>query len=268
MLITSLQNPRIKQVLKLRTSRARKLRGLTLIDGSREILTAFRSGADLQEIFVCPRFFDQHAYGFLLRQAAVKRIPVHEVSPRIYAKLSFGDREDGLVAVCHPRRWQLNDCDFSRISLCLILEGIEKPGNLGAILRTADAAGVQAMLVTETKTDIYHPNVIRASMGTVFRVPAVICGNLEAHKLLQENGLQIIATVCQADTVYTDIRFLDPTAIVLGSEEKGLSRFWTTHADWQVKIPMQGSADSLNVSVSAALLVYEALRQRRITASA
>jgi len=265
MLITSLQNPRIRQVLKLKTSRGRKANGLTLIDGSREVSVALHSGAQLQEIFFCPECLDQREGDSLLKQLISLRIPLQEVSAKVYRKISFGEREDGLLAVCRPHRHQLDNFDFTSVSLCLVLEGIEKPGNLGAILRTCDAAGVQALLVTEVKTDIFHPNVIRASVGTVFRIPVITCGSSEARDYLKKNRIQIVSTVCQSEEIYTDVDFRDPTAIVLGSEEKGLSLFWKEQADRQVKIPMQGIADSLNVSVSAALLVYEVLRQRSVS---
>ncbi len=261
MLLTSLQNPRIKRVLKLKTSRGRRASHLTLIDGWREIRAAFRSGIDLPEVFVCPEGPPSARVWSLAKQMAKRGSHVFEVTRKVYDKLAYGERQDGLVAVARPVRGHLDDLDFSRLGTCLVLENIEKPGNLGAVLRTCDAAGVDAVLMTGTKTDIYHPNVIRASLGTVFHIPVVSCDAERACAQLKSHGVPIVAAVCQAETLYTDISFRAPVAIVLGSEEKGLSPFWLRHSDHQVRIPMRGSADSLNVSVSAALLVYEALKQ-------
>lgn len=186
------------------------------------------------------------------------------VSPDVFAKIAFGDREDGIIAVAETPRTGLSELQLSAEPLVAVLEGIEKPGNVGAILRSADAAGVEAVIVADGRTDLYNPNTIRASLGTVFR--RNICESTAADTIdwLREKKLAIVAARPDASTVYTDANLRGGVAIVLGSEATGLSDAWTSAGATPVRLPMHGLADSLNVSTTAAVLFYEALRQRSL----
>ena len=263
--ITSLHNPQLKKIIQLREHKTRQLTGLTIVEGLREISRlkeAQAAGVLFEELFVCRGFLKKDGKKDLVKEIELQGIPVAEVSKEIYAKISFGDRLEGLLAVCRPKFFTLEELQLRKIPLIVVAEGLEKPGNLGAILRTCDAAGVDGLLVCDGQTDIYNPNVIRASLGTVFGVRVVQSTQKDALKFLKDSNIQICAATPQAATSYFQMNFKGPAAIVLGSEEKGLSDFWLNHADRKVKIPMRGKADSLNVSATAAIVVYEALRQR------
>lgn len=185
-----------------------------------------------------------------------------DVSPDVHAKLAFGDRSDGIVVVGESPRRRLEDLQLSALPLVAVLEGIEKPGNLGAILRSADAAGVDAIIVADGRTDLFNPNTIRASLGTVFRPNTCEATSAETVAWLGERGLRFIAARPDAEKCYTEIDLRGGVAIVLGSEAAGLSDAWRGANVTEARLPMRGMADSLNVSTSAAVLFYEALRQR------
>jgi TrmH family RNA methyltransferase len=261
--ITSRQNPRVKAAVRLRSRRERVQQGRFLIDGARETLRAVAAGLRFQEAFVCDELCDSaesmEAAGAIQSTMA----EVFRVSPDVYAKLAFGDRLDGIVVVALAPRRGLNDLQLSSRPIVAVLERIEKPGNLGAILRSADAAGVDAVVVAEGRTDLYNPNTIRASMGTVFRDN--ICESTTAETIgwLQGRDLPILAARPDASALYTDIDMHDGVTIVLGGEADGLTDAWSGEGVVPVRLPMHGLADSLNVSTTAAVLFYEALRQRR-----
>ena len=236
--------------------------GLTLVEGQREIRQVLKAHVPVEKIFVCPELCDQGFYRELLSWKKGGPI-VLEVSKQLFSKISFGERQEGLLAVVKPQRISLRDISFKNIPLLVMVEGVEKPGNLGAILRTADAAGIDALLVCAGRTDVYNPNVIRASLGAVFTVPVVEGDGEAILKFLKEKKITICTTLPLAKKVYTQVDLKIPLAIVLGSEQNGLNRFWIDHADTQVKIPMHGQVDSLNVSTSAAIMIYETLRQRK-----
>lgn len=267
--INSLTNPRIKQLVKLRTHRPREKQGLTIVEGSREILRAFEAKVPFKEIYICRENW-KSAGGpdeiggeeSLVRKIAALGVPVLEVSRPVFAKISYGERMEGLLALCAPRPLSLERFHRKENPFYVIVETVEKPGNLGAILRTADGAGVDGVIVCDAQTDIYNPNVIRASLGTVFCVAVAEASTTESVRFLKERDVRICAAMPSAENVYTDVNMRGPLAIVLGSEQKGLSDFWSSRADIQVRIPMKGKADSLNVSTAAAILLYEALRQR------
>ena len=261
--ITSLANPRVKELVRLRAGGRRKSPGVTIVDGSREILRALEGGVKFREFYVCPELIGrgQEEAGLKVKLSGVD-VPVLEVTKAVFAKIAYGDREEGVLGICETPRRSLADFRIDANALVVVIEHVEKPGNLGAILRTCDGAGVNGVLVCDSKTDLYNPNVIRASLGTIFTVNTVQCSSDEALRFLRTKGIKIHAASPQAQTVYTQINLTGAVAIVLGSEQEGLSDFWDKNADARVKIPMRGAADSLNVSTSAAILIYEALRQR------
>ena len=261
-MITSLHNLHVKEAVKLRERRQRAKQGCTLIDGARELARAISAGVELVDVFVCEplcRSADAQAAFDLIGQTKATVLPV---SPQVFTKLAFGERAEGLLAVAKTPKRSLVELHLPANPLIAVVEDIEKPGNLGAVLRTADAAGVSAVIAAGHGTDLYNPNVIRASLGTVFTLPVSAASAEETLRFLRRNQLRIYSARVDAPALYTSVSFACPTAIVLGSESAGLSGAW--HADdiVPIKLPMLGAADSLNVSATAAVVFYEALRQR------
>ncbi len=187
---------------------------------------------------------------------------IQTVSEEVFRKISYRDNPDGWVAIFPIPVKTLHELSLGKDPFLLIAESVEKPGNLGAILRTADAAGVDAVLVSDPRVDLYNPNVVRASRGTLFTVPTIEASNQDTLTFLRENKLRILAATPEAEAVYIDQDLRGPLAIVVGTEDKGLTGFWKQHADLKVKIPMSGKVNSLNVSIAAALIIFEAVRQR------
>lgn len=258
--ISSLQNQRVKDAIKLRNARDRLKQGRFIIDGVRELDHAIAGDVEIVEAFVCPATCrDADA---VIESLSAAGAEVLTVSEAVWEKLAFGQRRDGRLAIARPKSPSLSDIDPGTNGLVVVLEAIEKPGNVGAVIRTADAAGVAAVLVTESVSDLYNPNTIRASLGTVFRMPVVTCSNAEAKTWLNERGIQTFAALVDATLNYTQADFTGPTAIVMGSEADGLSEAWRGNDVTGVSLPMNGFADSLNISTSAAILMYEAVRQR------
>jgi TrmH family RNA methyltransferase len=262
-MITSLQNARVKDALALRDSRQRRKHGLFLIDGGREIARAVDAGVALEELFVCLALCggDDADCGRLLERIAAMPVRQTEVSSAVFERLAFGQRAEGIVAVARPPLTTLDDLRLPACPLVAVLEGVEKPGNIGAVLRSADAAGVSALIVADGGTDLYNPNTIRASLGTIFTVPVCAASAAAARDWLSRQRIPIFAARVDAAALYTDIDLTGPAAIVLGSEAAGLSPIWTAGVT-AIRLPMHGAADSLNVSAAAAVLFYEALRQR------
>ncbi len=279
-LISSPQNPRIKAVAALRESRARRESGRILIDGYREVERAIDAGVVIDEAYHCDSNADESdgagagagamgdakageadAAPRLLARLRDSGALVTRVAPRVFEKIGYGDRTEGIVAIADRPRRALGDLKFDGQPLVAIIEGLEKPGNIGAILRSADAAGVAAVIVTDPASDPYGPNAIRASTGAIFTVPLVESTRDETREWLVARAMQIVAASPDADRVYTDFDFARPTAIVLGSEARGLSEAWRVEVAG-ARVPMKGRADSLNVSVTAALFFFEVLRQR------
>lgn len=261
--ITSRQNPRVKEAVRLRTGRGRQRQGRILIDGAREVSRAAATGIRFVEAFVCEELCKSAECRNAIEAIKSAGAEILNVSPAVYAKLAFGDRDDGVIAVAQTPQRKLDDLQLPPQPLIAVLEGIEKPGNIGAILRSADAAGVDAVIVTDARTDPYNPNTIRASLGTVFRENIVESTAVEARQWLRTRNLPIIAARPDAEILYTDIDLRGGGAIVLGNEAEGLSDAWGGANVTAVRLPMHGLADSLNVSTSAAVLFYEARRQRR-----
>jgi len=258
--INSLSNQKIKDLVKLQKSRERKASGLFIIDGAREIELAIKEEIEVLELFYSPRLIKNMVCGFF----GVDREKITEVSEEIFAKICYKESPDGYFALAKNKSVKLEQIRLSKKPLIIILEAVEKPGNLGAILRTAYAAGVDAIIINDNQTDIYNPNVIRASEGYVFSLPIIISSIKETTEWLKKNNITGFAAATTAKGKYTKENMNLPIAIILGSEAQGLSEKWLTMADKLVKIPMNKGIDSLNVSVSAAILLYEALRQREL----
>lgn len=261
--ITSLQNPKIKQACRLRERRERDESGLFLIEGFRELKRAVDAGRTIQTIFFCPELFLGENERPLMETAQADLICC---SPDVFAKISYRDRPDGLLGIAPQKHLNINDLDdvLSKNPFLLIAESIEKPGNLGTILRSADAAGADAVIVSDPTTDIHNPNVVRSSVGTLFTRPVIEADGRETLRLLRQRSVSIVAATPHAKKTYIEADFSGPLAIAVGSEQYGLSEEWMKMADCQVRIPMLGIADSLNVASATTLLLYEVLRQRHL----
>ncbi|HRX81407.1 MAG TPA: RNA methyltransferase [Pirellulaceae bacterium] len=257
--ITSRNNPRIKLAAKLRDRRARREQQRIIIDGVREIGRALDAGVEFIEAFVCEAGINDDQ---LPRRLAEKGCDIVVVNQSVLDKIAFGDRSDGIVAVAKPPQKDLNSLTLQDEMLVAVLENVEKPGNIGAVLRSADAAGLSAVIVADAGTDLYNPNSIRASAGTIFSMPIVACSSEEALSWLRQHGFNVVATRVDGAVDYTNVSYSGRYAIVLGSEADGLSDAWEGNDITAVLLPMRGVGDSLNVSVTAAVLFYEALRQR------
>ena len=263
--ITSTANPRIKEVVRLRERREREATGLTIVDGTREVSRALDAGVEVVEAFVADALVRTDDSRALRDRLAAEAASVTEVSPAVLERLAFGDRTDGIVAVVRMPRPTLAEIGLPvppRAALIAVIEGVEKPGNLGAILRSADGAGLDAVVVADARTDIGNPNVIRASLGTVFARPVVAASTAETLAWLTAGGLSVVVARVDGAMPYTSVDLTRPVAIVLGSEAHGLSDAWSATAVEAVRLPMLGRADSLNLSAAAAVLFYEAVRQR------
>lgn len=259
--ITSRQNVRIKEAAKLRDARQRAKQGRFVIDGVREIGRALDAGIKLSEVFICPALCGSSARELESRLDKSGAV-IAEVTSEVFEKLSFGERSDGVVVVAETPQRGIEQLQLPPKPMVAVLERLEKPGNVGAILRSADGAGIDAVIVVDPETDLFNHNTIRASVGTVFSRHVSVATVEQALARLRECQIPIIATRPDAQRLYTDINFHQGAAIVVGSEALGLSPAWNEADVLGVRIPMLGIADSLNVSTSAAVLFYEALKQR------
>ncbi len=260
-MITNLQNPGIKNIVKLQEkSSVRKKKKKFVIEGRRELSIAQQCGVDIFEIYLCEDIYTDDIF-YPVKTDNIKKIPVNT---DVYNKIAYRDNSEGIIGIANMKEACLSKIELSSLPLILIIENVEKPGNLGAILRTADAAGVDAVIVCSQQTDIYNPNVIRSSMGAVFSNRVVTCTGEETIKWLNDNFISVFSAVPDSGTFYYDIDYVQPAAIVFGAESKGLSQNWVNASKQTVKIPMTGKTDSLNVSVSTAIILYEAVRQRQI----
>lgn len=263
-MITSLQSPKVKQVVRLREKRERDKTQTFLIEGYRELTRAVAGAVSFLMLFYSPEHFLGSNEHTLIQTIKDQRVEVIEVSRQVFEKISYRDRPDGLLAIAKQTHLSLNDLTLKkgRPPFFLIAEAIEKPGNLGSILRSSDAAGVDALIVCDRCTDIFNPNVVRASVGTLFTVPVVEVSSDEAIQWLNHHHITIVATTPAAKSTYTQVDLTGPVAIAMGTEQLGLSQKWMEKAHLQVSIPMCGVADSLNVAAATTLLLYEVLRQR------
>lgn len=263
-IITSLQNPRIKQLVKLRDRRPRDAAGVFMVEGYRQIRRALDKGYAPAEFYYSPEWYlgEKENEPALLEEAAAGGARLFELSKDAFAKVAYRERPDGLLAVLPQWRNQLDDLALSPTPFLLVVEAIEKPGNLGTILRSADAAGVDGLIVCDPVTDLFNPNVVRASTGVLFSVPVVIAESAAVRQWLQAKRIRSVATTPAATAIYTDSDLTGPMAIVMGSEQYGLSDDWLRQADHRVRIPMAGQADSLNVAMATIITLFEAMRQR------
>ena len=275
--ITSLQNPRVKQLVKLRDRRDRDEAGLFLVEGYREVRRALEKNIRLTELYFSPEWFLGENEPALIDQAKQAGAQLFELSKEAFAKCAYRDRPDGLLAVAPQWKNTLTDLNVAGLGeaglpgsatpatkppFLLVVESIEKPGNLGTILRSADAAGVDGVIVCDAVTDIFNPNVVRSSTGVLFSVPVVVADSASVHAWLKEKGVRIVATTPGTPNIYTKVDLRGPLAIVMGSEQYGLSDFWLKESHLTVRIPMAGQADSLNVAMATIITLFEAVRQR------
>ena len=255
--ITSAQNPKIKLLLELQQkSSVRRQHGLFVVEGRREIERCINSGYQVDTLFWCPEIFGTE-------EPQVDGARLFQVTADIYNKVAYRGGTEGVIAEVNVRQLTLKDLKLQKRALVVVMESVEKPGNVGAILRTADAANADAVIVCDPLTDLYNPNLIRASVGAFFSVPCVACTSEECIKWLKENGIQILTAQLQDSCFYYESDMVRSTAIVVGTEATGLTDQWRQAADAHIRIPMLGIGDSLNVSVSAAILMFEAVRQRQ-----
>jgi TrmH family RNA methyltransferase len=291
MVITSVQNPRVKAVVALQQKSAERRRtGLFVVEGRREVEHCVEMGLEVVEVFVCEELGGwscdnvaanrtegmkeakevegmkgvKEVEGMRgVKVAEVTRgVKVTEVTRGVYEKMAYRGGTEGVMAVVKSKERRLDELDLNENPLIVVVERVEKPGNLGAILRSADAAGADAVVVCDPLTDLWNPNLIRSSIGAVFTVPCVACGSEECIEFLKAHGIQILTAQLQDSELYYDTDMRRGTAIVMGTEATGLTDVWREAADAHIRIPMLGRLDSLNVSVSAAILLYEAVRQR------
>lgn len=261
--ITSLQNPRVKRAIRLRERRGRQQQGRIIIDGLREIARAWDAGLVPEELFVCREVCDRRAAG-LLQRARQAQVALVDVAPGVFARLAFGERAEGIVAVAAaPPARNLRDFAPGPVALVAVLEALEKPGNVGAILRTADGAGVDAVLLADCPGELYNPNSIRASLGAVFHVPVFSVTAAEALDWLRREGFAIRAARVDGAVAYDQADYRGRCAVVLGNEAAGLTARWQAPGIGAIGLPMRGIVDSLNVAAAAAVLLYEAARQRQ-----
>lgn len=261
-MITSTQNPKIKLILTLQQkSSERRAKNLFVVEGVREITHCLSAHLTVETLFYCPDFIADNVEA----EDIVNKIPVSrrfQVTPEVYGKMAYRGGTEGLMAAVRPRGLSLKDLTLCDCPLVVVLESVEKPGNLGAVLRSADAAHADAVIVCDPLTDLYNPNLIRSSLGAVFTVPCVACTSEECIKFLKEKSIRILTAQLQDSHLYYDTDMTVATALVMGKESSGLTDMWRQAADAHIRIPMMGRLDSLNVSVSTAILLFEAVRQR------
>tara|TARA_R110002096_G_scaffold377399_1_gene571247 strand:+ start:425 stop:1243 length:819 start_codon:yes stop_codon:yes gene_type:complete len=266
--ITSIQNPLIKQLTQLKDkSRERKKTGLFLIEGIREISLAIKGGYELETVLFYPELFSETQLKKLTDDVRLSAVEVQlnciEVSKDVYQKLAYRDTTEGVLAVAKSRKHFIEDLSFSsKTPLILVAEAPEKPGNIGAILRTADAANVDAVIIANPKTDLYNPNIIRSSVGCVFTNTIATGSTNDIIEFLKAQNINMYCAALQASVEYHTQNFTKPTAIIVGTEATGLSNEWLENSTQNIIIPMQGEIDSINVSVAAGILIFEAKRQR------
>ena len=262
--ISSLQNTKVKQLVALQQkSSERRKQGVFVVEGIRELQHCLNAGYTINSIFFCPELTDTGALSSLLSES----ITAYEVSPEVYEKIAYRGSTEGVIATVQSKQLALKDLHLSKQPLLIVLESVEKPGNLGAILRSADAAGADAVIICDPLTDLYNPNLIRSSIGAIFSVPCIACSSDDCINFLKQNNINILTAQLQDSKLYYDTDMTCGTAIIMGTESTGLTDVWRKAADAHIRIPMLGQLDSLNVSVSAAILLFEAVRQRKIETS-
>ncbi|MBQ8051206.1 MAG: RNA methyltransferase [Bacteroidaceae bacterium] len=258
--ITSTKNPKVKRLLDIQqSSKERRASGLFVVEGRRELQHCLCAGYEVDTLFFCPDLLNEGGVeGVSLPQQA------YTISSALYERIAYRGTTEGMIALVRAKGDKdLNALIGPKTPLFIVLERVEKPGNLGAILRSADAAGITGVIVCDPLTDLYNPNLIRASLGAIFTVPTVACTSEECIDFLKRNRVNVLTAQLQDSHLYYETDMTKPTAIVMGTESTGLTEQWRRVADAHIRIPMLGQLDSLNVSVSAAILMYEAVRQRK-----
>jgi TrmH family RNA methyltransferase len=262
--ITSLTNARVKQLVKLRNRRARDESGSFLIEGFRELTRAVDGGISIRELYFCPELFLGANEPPLIDRSVAAGAEAIELGTEAFRKVSYRDRPEGLVGLADQFPTGLDVLSLSESPLVLVVESIEKPGNLGTMLRTADAAGADAVIVCDPTTDPFNPNVVRASLGCLFIVPLAVASTSDTLAWLAERGIRAFATSPAGSTLPWHTDLTAPSAIAVGSEQYGLSEEWLRHSEEQIRIPMSGEIDSLNAAMAAGVVLFEAVRQRTI----
>ena len=261
-IITSTQNAKVKHVVALQQKSAlRRKEGLFVVEGRRELIHCLEAGYKVIECFILENL--ERLENLEILETLENLSPLFPVSPQVYEKMAYRGSTEGVIAVVCEKQLSLDDLRLSSNPLVIVLERVEKPGNLGAVLRSADAAKADAVIICDPLTDLYNPNLIRSSIGAVFSVPCVACSSEECINFLKARGIQILTAQLQDSSLYYDTDMRRGTAIVMGTESTGLTDQWRQAADAHIRIPMLGKLDSLNVSVSAAILLFEAVRQRQ-----
>ena len=262
--ISSLQNPKVKRLLLLQQkSQQRRDEGVFVVEGRRELQHCIEAGYEVESVFSLtpsPILADASACSL----SSMGEGNYYLVTPKVYEKIAYRGSTEGVVAIVKAKQQRLEDLQLPENPLIVVLESVEKPGNLGAVLRSADAAQADAVIVCDPLTDLYNPNLIRSSIGAVFTVPTVACSSEECIRFLKAHNIQILTAQLQDSKLYYDTDMTGGTAIVMGTESTGLTGQWRQAADAHIRIPMLGRLDSLNVSVSAAILLFEAVRQRQL----
>ena len=260
--ISSVQNPEIRELLTIKEKKkGRSSSGLFVLEGLREFGMARDAGYEINTLFICPEILPEHQWPHHFDPAT--KTPIRTVSKSVYDRIAYRGKTEGLIALVKARSHRLEDLEkLAENVLILVAEAPEKPGNLGGLLRTADAAGLDAVLVADMKGDLYNPNVVRSSVGCLFTVPIALGDSESIIAFLKDRGIKIQAAMLQDSIAYTEADFGSSTAIVVGTEATGLTSIWREAASEKIRIPMSGSIDSMNVSVSAAILIFEAKRQR------
>jgi len=260
--IISHKNPRFKRLLGLRQRKQGEREDLFLIEGAMEVAMAIKGGVKTESFYFSPSLFREDGER-LFQEVSQGKGSWVELAPSLFQRVSYRDTPDGVLAVARRYKRGLSDLSLGKNPLIVVVEALEKPGNLGAILRTGDAVGVNGVVVCDPVVDLFNPNVIRASRGTLFTLQVAVASSEGALTWLKKQGIGIVVTTPHAPVEYTQVDYAGPRAIVAGSEHEGLEEMWMEAAYFMVRIPMLGKADSLNVATTVAVVLYEALRQRR-----
>lgn len=264
-IITSAQNPKIKDLLSLQEkSKERRKKGLFVVEGRRELMHCIEAGYEPHTIFYCPDIISETDFKDVEKATNSIACGWIEIPQQLYDKVAYRGGTEGIIAELRCKDLSLDSLTVKENPIVVVLEAVEKPGNLGAVLRSADAAGVDAVIVCDPLTDMYNPNLIRSSIGAIFTVPVATASTEDTIKWLKERQIKIYTAQLQDSEWYYDTDMKNGTAIVMGTEATGLTDTWRKAADAHIKIPMLGKLDSLNVSVSAAILIFEAVRQRNL----
>lgn len=262
--ITSTQNQLIKDVIQLQEkSKVRKKASLFVIEGLREIEIALKNGYEIERLFLCFDFLDNNSIQHLTKNAN-NATELIELSKEVYQKIAYRDSTEGVIAVAKIKNHYLEELMLPSNPLVVVLESLEKPGNIGAVLRTADAANIHAVIIADPKTDLYNPNIVRSSVGAIFTNKIAVASSTDVISFLKGNNIRIFSAILQEAVPYFSVDFTSGAAIIMGTEATGLSDIWRNESDANIIIPMEGQIDSMNVSVAAAILLFEAKRQRMI----